>query len=323
MRSVFVVCLCVFLMFSCADSDPAVLEDTSINLKAELLGTEARASTSVNISPSDYSIALVDFWLVDDAGTSHSLLNPDPANPVYTDSSPLLVSFSSGAAEILEDATLPPATYSGYKMRFIYLEMTYPVAFHVPAFSPDSTNVSYTAYLDTINDYRLRLYFNAVGNFWKRDVIVELEAGSDTWYWMRRSLEGDNNTFFLPVAGATHLPGGAGPTSLIDLFSDPEFWGTDDTIDDPLTPIIIDSSSTVGGLNVDIEPFTLTGGTAELVLEVDVLETFNFWEDPDQVPDGVVFNDTVLDLGPGYGGDVYGDQGLHPFLPRFSFHVVE
>ncbi len=321
MRRLMVTGFMVSLLFSCTDTGVGI---TTVSLKAELAGVVARASTSVNISPGDYSIALVDFWLVDDQGVSTSLMNPDSAAPVYTDTSPRLVNFTNGAAEILQDAEIAPGTYVGYKMRFLYLEMTYPVAFHVPDFSPDSANPLYVPYLDTVNDYRLKLFFNAVDNFWKRDVIVELEKDSNEWYWMRRSLEGENNTFFLPVtAEAEHLPGGAGPTSLIDLFSDPEFWGSDDTIADPDTPIIIVSGSTVGGLNAEIKPFTLVDGATDLVLEVDVAETFNFKEDPDTVPDGVTFYDGVLDLGPGYGLDVYGDQGLHPFLPRFNFHVEE
>lgn len=319
MRRLMITGFMVSLLFSCTDPGIGI---TTVSLKAELAGVAARASTSVNISPSDYSIALVDFWLVDDKGVSTSLLNPDPALPVYTDTAPCLVNFTNGAAEILQGAVIAPGTYVGYKMRFLYLEMTYPVAFHVPDFSPDASNPLYAPYLDTVNDYKLKLFFNAVDNFWKRDVIVELETDSNEWFWMRRSLQGDNNTFFLPVTSdAVHLPGGAGPTSLIDLFSDPAFWGTDETIADPATPIIIDSSSTVGGLNVGIEEFTLADGQAVLVLEVDVAETFNFWEDPEKVPVGVTFNDRVLDLGPGYGLDVYGDQGLHPFLPHFNFHV--
>jgi len=321
MRRLVIAGLLVFLLFSCTDPGVGI---TTVRLKAELAGVVERASTSVNISPSDYAIALVDFWLVDDQGLSTSLMNPDPAMPLYTDAAPRLVNFTNGAAEILQDAVIAPGTYTGYKMRFLYLAMTYPVAFHGPDCSPDAMNPLYTPYLDTINEYKLKLFFNAVDNFWKRDVVVELETDSNEWYWMRRSLEGENNTFFLPVtAGAIHLPGGAGPTSLIDLFSDPEFWGTDETIDDPATPIIIDSGSTVGGLNVKITPFTLSGGQAELVLEVDVAGTFNYWEDTDKIPDGVTFNAGVLDLGPGYGLDIYGDQGLHPFLPRFNFHVKE
>ncbi|MBN1850269.1 MAG: hypothetical protein JW932_16985 [Deltaproteobacteria bacterium] len=87
-------------------------------------------------------------------------------------------------------------------------------------------------------------------------------------------------------------------------------------------PIIVGTHSTAGGVDAVLdESFTIGEGSYEITLYVDVEGTMNYSEDGTP-PEGVTFTESVLDLGPGYGEDLYGDQGLHPFVPRFSV-VVE
>ena len=61
-------------------------------------------------------------------------------------------------------------------------------------------------------------------------------------------------------------------------------------------------------------------GSYNITLYMDVENTMNYSEDG-ATPAGVTFTENVLDLGPGYGTDQYDDQGLHPFVPRFSIEV--
>lgn len=67
---------------------------------------------------------------------------------------------------------------------------------------------------------------------------------------------------------------------------------------------------------------------------IDVANTFNFGDNISDVPTDATLNAGLLDLGPGYDSDGpspagpldpvnYGDQGFHPFLPRFTFTASE
>ncbi len=38
-----------------------------------------------------------------------------------------------------------------------------------------------------------------------------------------------------------------------DLFSEPEFWGDEEDLDNPLNPIIVGTHSTVGGVDATLE----------------------------------------------------------------------
>ncbi len=285
--------------------------------------------SEATISPQLYKIALVNFWLIRNDNTEINLMNPDVNNPVYTEENPLIVDFTSGTLteQLLTDATLPEGTYTGYKMQFLYIEMQFPVYFHLPSICVESdlANLFGIApeYFNPEEitdelDCNFRLYFNAHDKYWKRDFVVNLnldiEGLEDEWFWLRREVDASNSNFFISVTENSHPSGGAGADSTIDLFDDPAFWGSSDGYDDNTNPIIITSGNNAGGLNAAIEPFTISGGEYNININMDVGNTLNYTDNSD-VLTGVTFHSALLDLGPAYGDDNYGDTGLHPLLP--------
>jgi len=102
------------------------------------------------------------------------------------------------------------------------------------------------------------------------------------------------------------------------------FWGPESGYATP-SPIIVGTHSTVGGLDCRMDnSFTIPTKLASLFtvnLEVDISNTMNFHE-TGTPPTGVIFTANVLDLGPGYENgptpEMYGDEGLHPFMPIFN-----
>lgn len=295
-------------------------------------GILPEAEVSTWITPCVYKIALVNFWLIKDDDTTVNLINPDESNPTYTEDNPLIVDFSSGdvTQELLSGATLEAGTYVGYRIQFLYLEMQFPSIFHVPAICVEDELPDGMISDDIDGEegyYNFRLYFNAHGKYWKRDFVVQLDEETDSWYWLRREVEDHDGyrNFFISVTDNDHPGGGAGPDNTLDLFNDPDFWGEEEDYDNSESPIIVDSLDTTGGLNVQMNEFTIAGGSYDITLYVDVQNTFNFWEDAETAPAGVVFTADTLDLGPGYnpggGTEPYGDYGLHPMLPAFSLET--
>ncbi len=293
------------------------------------------------VTPSSYKIALVNFWLLKSDGTQVNVINPDEANPTYTESRPLILDFSQvGAArELFSSTTFTAGTYSGYKMQFLYLEMKLPTAFHVPNTSWE-TDFTDTTVLNAQTTRNFRLYFNTIGKYWKRDFVVEMVPDSGKWFWLRRQVENTAGykTFFLSVDDNDHpgatcvntLVGGhsscSGTQSTIDLFADDTFWGTSETYDDTNgTPIIVGTHSTAGGVNAVLPAsFTIPEKITEFFnvdITIDIAGTMQFGEQG-TAPSGVTFYSSTLDLGPGYGADFYGDQGLHPMMPAMSVAVT-
>jgi hypothetical protein len=285
-------------------------------------------SPEVNISPSEYKIALINFWLIKDDNTEVNLINQD-------ENDPLIVDFSSGdvTEQLLTDAPLSEGTYTGYKMQFLYIEMQFPVYFHLPSICIESDlasvfgwDISYfqpEEMPETMN-CNFRLYFNAHDKYWKRDFVVNIneEGYDDEWFWLRREVDSSNSNFFISVTENTHPSGGAGPDNTIDLFDDPAFWGSSEDYADSTNPIIITSGSTVGGLNAAIEPFIISGGEYDVIVNVDVENTLNYSDNTTPPSSEYTFHTDTLDLGPAVMTgpsifDYYGDQGLHPFLPAF------
>jgi hypothetical protein len=315
--------------------------DGTVNLKMSIANLNSEGlSGEAAISPNIYKIALVNFWLIKDDNTQINLINPDEANPTYTQDNPLIVDFSSGELtdELLAGATLEEGTYTGYKMQFLYIEMQFPVYFHLPAicveddlagiFGLDPDFFTFEE-METGIDCNFRLYFNANGKFWKRDFIVnfniEDEVFQDEWFWLRREVDDSHKNFFISASLNDHPVGGAGPDSTIDLFSDPEFWGDESAYDDNSDPIIIESGSTLGGLNASITPFTISGGEYNQTINLDVQNTLRYTDNDTLPGPEYTFHTGVLDLGPSYqevapaeDAQLYGDLGLHPMLPAFE-----
>ncbi len=288
-------------------------------------------SNETLVTPSTYKLALVNFWFLKSDGTQVSVINTDEANPTYTEERPLIVDFSKAGAskELFSGTTFTAGTYTGYKMQIVYIEMALPCAFHVPTPSWETEYTS-SSILDTSLTRSFRLYFNALGKYWKRDFVVELTADSGEWYWLRRGVNDSFKNFFIGTTANAHPIGGAGPTSIVDLFDAPDFWGDADSYNSSASPIIIGTHSTAGGVNATMaQSFTIPATLTEFFnidIKVNVSNTMMFGEHTNTAPAGVTFFSNVLDLGPSGGvGDpmpIYGDAGLHPLMPIFTITVA-
>lgn len=332
--SCFGIVLLLLFAAGCGKDSPTIATDGSLEGEGGIVFTATRvddlkqpqgapqktASPQTDITPSTYSIAIVNYWL-STATSDVNVLSTTPLSPVFID-----FHDTTSVATMHADTTFPAGTYTGYKMQFVYLEMTLPVAFHVP----DATwETDYTdpAIFNTVIDRKFRLYFDAIGKYWKRDFVVELVPGSDDWYWMRRGVEdvAGSRNFFIRVSTNTHPPGGPPFESTIDLFDDTAFWGPISGLSSSTPSIIVGTHSTVGGLDCRMDSsFTIPAKLSKLYtidLEVDITNTMNYWE-TGTPPTGVTFTPNVLDLGPAYEGggtpENFGDFGLHPFMPVFN-----
>lgn len=295
--------------------------DATVDFQARILTPENKAmpqskgETDVNLTPAAYKMAVTYFALIKDDGTEVKVTE-------RADSDPLIVDFSKEKPGTLiglfEGARLPRGTYVGYKIRFLYMEMSYPAAFHVPSISTDKDDTYVTEDHDI---YTFRQYFNTISPFWKRDFVVEKPMDSDSWFWLRREVDDSHKDFFI-AAAEPHPSGDAGPENTLDLFANDAFWGAEDTYDDPDVKITIESGVDTGGLEATMEEFTLKVDTV-LLLDVDISGCMNYKEDRPATPPtaDITFTDNVMDLGPGYGAQNYGDRGFHPFMPKFKMAV--
>jgi hypothetical protein len=307
--------------FALTGEAEVAVEATLATIDNKSLPQSKGASVSVNLSPTKYKMAITYFALVKDDGTEVVVTERDDDDPLivdFTDKTPGML------IKVFDGVPLPRATYTKYRIRFQYMEMTYPAAFHVPAASADAAEV---ASLPSGN-YAFRQYFNTIAPFWKRDFVVRKPISSGAvlvdWYWMRRSFDDETDSFFIR-SNTTH------PTiGLIDLFDNKDFWGDSEEYDDPTVKITIESGDTTGGLNATMDEFTLKEDTV-LLLEIDTSDCMNYWEYQPATeitkPAGVTFYDNRMDLGPSYDpapigdADDYGDSGIHPFMPKFNMKV--
>ena len=281
--------------------------------------------TRADITPEEYKLALVNFWLINETGEEVNVLNPDSDNSTYTEDNPIIMSFSSNSQlELLNNAELAEGTYTGYKMQFLYIQMKFPVYFHFPSFCVE-TDYSNASAIENDGVSRLfRLYFNAIGYYWKRDFVVELDADTGQWYWMRRVVESTGNkNFFIKVltTSDTHPPGGAGTDSVLDLFADEEFWGTEADLNNNENPIIVGTHSEAGGVNCFLTtPIIITADSTTIDIGVDVSNTMSYSDSTSLAAGEDEPHTNALDLGPNVSGvdDPYGDIGLHPMMPRFT-----
>lgn len=295
-------------------------------------------------------------------GSSATIINTDADNPVIIDIHPGTAADSGEETlkDVLDDAIDDSAltdstTYDGYILTPLYIEMDLEAAFHVPSYADES---GYSMIYSAIGDeetHTFRFYFNAADNYWKRDILVYLSgikddtgavdfAYPDGWYWMRRVLEpgsSSSSTDFFILAEADgetysttnprpeHPTSGTGPTSIIDLFDNEDFWGDAEDYDssDSADQIVIDSNDDVGGLNTAWSAFTWNTGDTVDSAAGDITYGFNFKYETNS---DFIFTDLapdldVVDFGPdsddpSISGDEesYGDWGFHPFMPDLS-----
>ncbi len=243
------------------------------------------------------------------------------------------------------DPLVNGTTYDGFEIVPLYIEMSFPSTFHVPPMADES---GYSMMFVSDGDeatYTYRLIFNIEegSSLWKRDIIVYLEdilndadppvaatGYPDGWYWMRRSVEDGGESEFLISAipddplltGASH-PGGppsdstAGPDCVKDMFSDP-FWEATENYDstDPGDYLSIWRNPSDHS-RVAERDFEIVYSGTDVSLDIDIFETFNFWYESDasKTPVTMASDLDVVDFGPDYGGEEYGDWGFAPFFP--------
>jgi len=331
----FLMTMCVIAVMLTSCPGGGLTGEAELEIKTRLAPPEIGTSrsvpveTDVNLTPDEYKIAMTYFSLVKDDDTEIVILD-------RTDDDPLIVDFSGETPGtvlgLFGSRLVSRGPYVGYRMRLLYLEMSYDAVFHVPDFSTDYDDDFIEEPVPTAKTFRQ--YFSAGETFWKRDFVVQKpnseDPPADSWFWMRRELDNDHKDFFIDSATTAHPAGGAGPDNTLDLFANEDFWGEDGDLDDPDVKITIESGDSTGGLSATMEEFTLSAGTT-LLLEIDITETMNYKEDDLAPPAGVTFHEGVMDIGPIYDPvpigdgtfDDYGDHGFHPFLPKFGVSVLE
>jgi hypothetical protein len=84
-----VTVLFVLVQFDSGGSVPPNYASAKISVGISLenlvpsAGGTTRASRQVNITPTEYEMAIVNFWLLKDNGDEVNIINPDSASPVY------------------------------------------------------------------------------------------------------------------------------------------------------------------------------------------------------------------------------------------------
>lgn len=328
---VLVILFLLLVSVSCDDQAPGEVE-VSLHAVVENRPTSSRdIDPSFNATPTSYKIAMKYFALVRDDGVKVALVNSD--TPVVKDftghfvTSPLL----------LGTKRIPPGRYVGYEMLLTYIEMELSCSFSVPNWANDTTPTFLNSIADvaslptlTYTTTGIRQYFNDDGMYQKRDIVVNVDetGSSPDWRFMRRELEsnvGTHKWFFLatrPVPPASDDT--SAPYQVIDLFDDPAFWGADDVL-------VIQSGSVVGGgLDATLDAFTVSA-TTDLILEIDILDSFNFYEDTSSPYNNSDATTEKLDFGPSCREVPpepnpivtyqLGDKGFHPKMP--AFHLMK
>lgn len=317
--------LAILLGFTACDGETPGDVDVSLLAVVENRPTSSRdVDSSFNATPTSYKIAMKYFALVRDDGVKVALVNSD--TPVIKDFSGHFAADAAGPL-MLGTKRIPPGRYVGYEMEIVYLEMDLLCSFNVPTWAYDTspsllnrvTDASNPASL-TYSSRTIRQYFNDDGIYQKRDIVVDVdETGTSAdWRFMRRELENsstDLRTFFL---SARPTGSSAGTYQVIDLFDDATFWGSDDVL------VIQSGSAAGGGLDATLDTFTVSA-TTDLLLEIDILESFNFREGTSSRFDNSTASAINLDFGPTYdeipvgSGPIayFGDKGFHPKMPAF------
>lgn len=308
------------------DDNSSSTYNGSGSLSITTSATGMRNRSSAELTPDAFKLALTNFWLSDTAGNMVNVINPDSTNPIYTPENPLIMSFTDGDAvnKLLSNIDIPAGKYDGYRMEFLYMEMDLATAFHTKWPEHETDYPDAADILDTVLTRSFKLYYNPIASFCRRDFIVELDTGSNEWFWMRRAIEDQDNyrNFFIKVdtTSNNHPPGGAGPESIIDLFANEEFWGKEvDYCDKNSKPIFVDTKDPVSEHDIKMDGVVDIPDNTEVTIniEIDIYGVMMFNEETSTIS-GVDFHDGVLDLGPGYDQTQYGDQGLHPRMPIIS-----
>ncbi|MBL7005723.1 MAG: hypothetical protein ISR78_01430 [Spirochaetia bacterium] len=342
----------------------------SVSVSSCFLFGSSSTEVSRNVTPASYKIAVISLDLTGTDGggspVSTPIVTASSGSPTILDFTPGVTAGTVAVGETLlqtlidGSALVDGATYDGYVLVPLYIEMTFNSTFHVPSAADDyGYDMIFTADGDE-DDYTYRFYYNTdtdndgttAAEYWKRDIVVKLEGipnltrlapppaldYPDGWYWMRRSLESPDTLDFFILAEKTNgtnpsaHPGTPpssltpGPESVIDQFDDYSFWGDVTDYNDPAIELEIDSDTDTAMVRGK-PSFTYASGDT-VTAATDITYTVNFWYESDaSVITWTTFasDPDVIDFGPSYGTGpeppIYGDWGFHPFLPDIEITV--
>lgn len=217
------------------------------------------ATSAVN-TPSSYTIALKKFTLVGDA--EYEVFSADSVDNAY-------ISDFEADTTFFSSETYPTAgTYTGIEIELFYIEMEVPMI--IPALGDTEATI-----------YTTRGYFDDVGNVQPRDVTIFSEG---TEYWINRQTDSDD-PYGLVAVTEDH------PFQVLDLWSDENFWGTEDDPREPLTICTedVDTDTCTGSelgteltFNMEDEAGLTIPDTASglytITMTFDVANRFTFWE---------------------------------------------
>lgn len=319
-----------------------ILTTASLSMLSScFLFSSASDPVSHSITPDSYTLAVISldvFDSSDQAGTNKRLIDASADSPVLIDATATGFSGSSPYSfdDIFNDpeqALVSGTTYDAFSMELLYIEMSFDAAFHLPTIADEYGEDIMFIDDASVESHTLRLYFNAQGNFWKRDMAFQIADQADlgrgpessSWYWMRRSLESGSATDAFISTDDVHPVSDIGPRSVIDLFDDEDFWGLQEDYDSTSELTVIDSNDDEGGLNANLIAFTYTSGDT-LVCDIGIDDTFSFFyeRNPDFLATDMASDADVVDFGPAVDGQKsYGDWGFHPFLPSIGVSAAE
>lgn len=260
---------------------------------------------AINVSPSDNSVKLatkyvrlvkeggVDYLEID--GCTHSTAAEAEADEVTVgDSASTICQLGSS---LTSDAV---GTYDEIEMAIYYMEMTVPLI--VPQIAEAEA------------DYRFRMYFNDddANGILARDILIYNE-NEGKWGWVD----------WADTSALTYLDEGR-PGSLLDAFSNDEFWCDDcDTNPEDCTsgrecsaenttweyknPVVISSSDESGGTDFNLtDSFTINSVSDDTVVTMsfNIADTLTAWASQDQIDTG-----STNDI------DITDSCGFHPFFP--------
>jgi len=302
----------------------ALLAQTGNNFSINSADCDPHPETGENscwLQPSEFSIAVADFHLISDEDEDESeyvsILNPDEDDPTYTLESPKTISFTSDEdiAELINVDNIAAGTYTGFTMKIVYMDLTLPAYFHIEDCDEENglsevlpdTNCADLNNTEEAENYKFRMVFNNHLNdiLQKRDLVVELESGSDEFFWINRNTDTDK-LFYSVSEASEHIVG-----DIIDLFTDDEFWGESDDV------VVISSLDETANTSLEGEIEVSETESTNLQINVDLQYVMNF-QDSSEV--NAFLHESELDLGKDCQNSESEkcDLGLRPSLPTFT-----
>lgn len=266
---------------------------------------------SINLTPLDDSLKIATRYvrLLKEGGDDYYEI-PDCTHATASEAEADAVTIGETTTTICElNDTIPEAargTFDGIETAIYYVQMTVPMI--VPYLSPDLAN------------YPLRIYFNDDDELGilARDILVYSEADGK-WGWINY---GDETITFTDA--------GRPSSTLLDAFSNDDYWCADCATDPALCPseserrscsaehatwsykdpVTISTRDDSGGTDFRMtnDSFTIASGDESHVLSLsfDIADTLTAWENAADI------------VGETHTLDITRDCGFHPLFPSVT-----